>query len=526
MARKKSLVTPVICWLLRVSLSNLGPLSFLRLLYNKMFISLLLRFRGQKFSHSRCNSKRHFLSAILSCWLNAEGVFFIFSFLDRFLYGKSLRLDQPSHYPEFSSSRRLKLWNRITKNLKDQTQGQNWIKGWFGNCSYNDLRVDNLREFFAWGWFDQIDCQQLNQEELNEVESKTQAIQDMYGPLKEGFNSNIKTQRQSIDPWFDRTTSHPLIFYVGVGFIEYVAAPIVMRYLLGFRLHQKGRQRYWYHDGGNDDCSNGGSSSRSSGDGRGSNNPIVFFHGIGVGLAPYYNVMKSLLKLSRPLYVGEIPEATMSMSTSVPFYHSKPTSIKEFLSTWDKILPKDMKYSIVGHSYGTFISSWFLEHRKDRLINCCLVDPVSIMLHHADVCDQFLYGGISSFKAQRGGKTQKDLLMQYLVREEPGIVLTLMRNFWWYKNTTWLDDLSSCKSGVLLGTADEYIAVDKIVGGIEEFNSDIRVGNKNRNEQTKSDYNCWEQGAIWLKTYRGVPHGIFLFHKRMQNDMLKILNRQ
>ena len=87
----------------------------------------------------------------------------------------------------------------------------------------------------------------------------------------------------------------------------------------------------------------------------GNGHPILFFHGIGVGLAPYYHVMKRLMSLGRPVYAAEIPEATMSLGTSMPFNHTKPISISEILTTWDEILLHEKKYSIVGHSYGVFV---------------------------------------------------------------------------------------------------------------------------------------------------------------------------
>jgi len=180
--------------------------------------------------------------------------------------------------------------------------------------------------------------------------------------------------------------------------------------------------------------------------------------------------------------------------------------------------------------------AWFLEARRTRILNCCLIDPVSIMLHHADVCDRFLYGGISK-RAFKIGRSQKDLLMQWLVREETGIVLTLMRNFWWYKNTAWLEDLSPIKSTVLLGLADEYAAVNKIVNGINEFNERLEEsgGESGGGESESGGGESGDGGGkgkemknqqIILKTYRGVPHGLFLFHKRMQEDMLEALQRK
>ena len=101
--------------------------------------------------------------------------------------------------------------------------------------------------------------------------------------------------------------------------------------------------------------------------------------------------------------------------------------------------------------------------------------------------------------------------MNWIVRQEPGIVLTLMRNLWWYKNTAWLEDLGVAKSGVLLGLGDEYAAVDKIVEGIQEYNAQENIAEKEQ---------------ISLKTYKGIPHGLFLVYRRMQLDMLDVLNRE
>ena len=473
---------PPLCWSTRMFLQYVGPLSFLRTLY-QFFIA------SRRTTRTYRSSVRY---TLFSLWLNLESFFFCMSFADRYLYGRFYRTQRPSHWPNFPAKRRKELFNRIMRqNAKTAEDGQRWLVGWFGNCKYEDLRVENLREFLAWAWFDQKDCTNLNEAELSEVESTLSNIQKLTGVMRSGRNNDIITQRQSIDPWYNRTTAHPLLFYAGVSLVEHVASPIVMRNMLGFERRVECNVGYWYF----------------SGEGE----PILFFHGIGVGLAPYYQVMRTLMSTGRPLYVAEIPEATLSMSTSVPFYHATPISAREILQTWDQILPPDAyKFSVVGHSYGTVLAAWFLEHRRDRVLNCCMCDPVSIMLHHADVCDRFLYGGMSS-RARVRGRSQKDLLMQWIVREEPGIVLTLMRNFWWYKNTAWLEDLSPAKSGVLLGLADEYAAVAKIVAGIEEYNTDVAQV---------------EEEKIWLKTYRGIPHGLFLVHRRMQQDMLEVLQRR
>jgi pimeloyl-ACP methyl ester carboxylesterase len=499
-------IVPILLWTTRLSLTYTGPLSFLRLII--MLISTLTT----SSSSSQRRRRRSITQIIVSTWCNLEGLFFLFSFADRYINGSSYRKQRPSHCPNFPSKRREELFQRImNQNARTPEEGQAWLIGWFGgvgNCKYEDLRLENLREWLAWAWFDQQDCSQLTKLELLEVETTLIKIQELTGTMPPGRNSKIQVQRQSIDPWYPRTAAHPLLFYTIVGIIEHVAAPIVMRNILGFTRHVEGKIGYWYYPERN----------KVTGAFIDRNDvvnttlpPILFFHGIGVGLAPYYQVMKTLMSTNRPLYIMEIPEATLSIGTSLPFFHAAPIAVLEVLNTWDQILPPNQyKFSIVGHSYGTFVAAWFLEHRRDRILNCCMCDPVSIMLHHADVCDRFLYGGMSS-RAFNKGKSQKDLLMNWIVRQEPGIVLTLMRNLWWYKNTAWLEDLGVAKSGVLLGLGDEYAAVDKIVEGIQEYNA---------------QENITEKEQISLKTYKGIPHGLFLVYRRMQLDMLDVLSRE
>ena len=62
----------------------------------------------------------------------------------------------------------------------------------------------------------------------------------------------------------------------------------------------------------------------------------------------------------------------------------------------------------------------------------------------------------------------------------------------------------------MLGLDDEYAAVDKIVTGILEYND--------QEEIVKDE-------EIWLKTYKRIPHGLFLVYRKMQMDMLEVLKR-
>ena len=353
----RTILSPM-CWILRVGLTNLGPFSLLQSMYYLYSFFFQSHRSIAKTTTTTMTTKattntffkfQTLFQTLVRGWLHAEGMFFALSFADRYLNGRTIRRDRPTHWPEFPALRRKELFDRIMEqncrhNVKE---GQQWLVGWFGNCNYYDLQVDNVREFLAWAWFDQKDTSTLNSNELIEVETTLNEMQRLTGKMKNGKNINIHVQRQSIDPWYERTTAHPLLLYASVSLMEHVAAPFVMYYSLGFQRYQQGRVHYWHHPGNGGDLGDG-------------THPILFFHGIGVGLAPYYHVMKKLMSLGRPVYVAEIPEATMSLGTSMPFHHTTPISILEILTTWDEILLHEKKYSIVGHSYGECVEIIFI----------------------------------------------------------------------------------------------------------------------------------------------------------------------
>ena len=437
-------------------------------------------------------------------------------------------------------------------------KGRDWICGWFGGCDYSQLRHGDLQEFFAWAWFDVFSYAELGGAKRREVDGMIAKLESSLGKVAPGPASQaLKPQRQSMDPYWHNTTNHPLMFYAVFTIAVDVVAPWVLVRKLGFVRRTAGRIKYYYHPG-----RRRRSSAKSPVDRR----PVLFWHGIGIGLAPYYFWLRNVLTLGRPVIVPEIPEAVCTLGSSAPLFRhlksNRPVSVQETMESFDMMLARaceeareagekaeegvrgskgvmtpaeSPQVSLIGHSFGTFVCSWLIEHRAARLAHVCLVDPVSVMLHHADVCDKFLYGKTSRLKEGTSTSKQVDELLRYFVRQEPGIVMTLMRNFWWYKNTTWLEDLVRLGPGracVLLALNDEYCSIGNIITGVEEMNRDVLEEAARAAEKGEATANGGDatpaatemRHPVQLCQYPDTVHGQFLGHAEMQRQVLDTIS--
>jgi pimeloyl-ACP methyl ester carboxylesterase len=117
------------------------------------------------------------------------------------------------------------------------------------------------------------------------------------------------------------------------------------------------------------------------------------------------------------------------------------------------------KVNIVGHSFGTITAAWFIEHCPDYVSHLTLIDPVSLLLAHPDVAYNFLY---------RPPSTVLEWIIYYGASQEITIANCLRRNFWWYNNVLWLEDVPSCVGvHVSLAGADQVSRTSTIVEYIE-----------------------------------------------------------
>jgi pimeloyl-ACP methyl ester carboxylesterase len=164
--------------------------------------------------------------------------------------------------------------------------------------------------------------------------------------------------------------------------------------------------------------------------------PILFIHGIGVGLYPYTNFLRELSTRENKGCDGDVGIIALEiMPISSRITHSaleKDVMVREIHTIirhhgW-------AKFVLVSHSYGSIISTHLLKSplTAPAIGNVVLIDPVSFLLHLPDVAYNF---------TARQPVHANEHLLWYFGSKDIGVAHTLARRFFWSENIIWKEDL-------------------------------------------------------------------------------------
>lgn len=190
--------------------------------------------------------------------------------------------------------------------------------------------------------------------------------------------------------------------------------------------------------------------------------PVLFIHGIGIGLYPYVNFLAQLNgkdanppehRFAAPQGRGqvdgdvgiiaiEVMPISFRITSAMPTKEQMMDEILAILTHhgWEKVV-------LVSHSYGSVISTHLLQHElaSKKLGPIVLVDPVSILLHLPDVAYNF-----TSRKPKRANEHQ----LYYFASMDMGVAHTLARNFFWNECILWKQDVMNKDVTVVASGAD------------------------------------------------------------------------
>ena len=176
---------------------------------------------------------------------------------------------------------------------------------------------------------------------------------------------------------------------------------------------------------------------------------MLLFVGITTGWGVYYGLIHAMSS-NRAIFLIDF-EAIKIFSLCFDFVTPEEysTCVREILDHHHI-----KKVNIIGHSFGTITAAWFISHCADYVAHLTLVDPVSLLLAHPDVAFNFLYRPPSNFI---------EWVIYYGASQEITIANCLRRNFWWYNNVLWLEDIpSSIGVHVSLAGADQISSTKTI----------------------------------------------------------------
>ncbi|UNI16736.1 hypothetical protein JDV02_003146 [Purpureocillium takamizusanense] len=390
------------------------------------------------------------LPRVLQLWLALEAAFYLAVYLPRKAYlQKAARHPLPPCREE-----RKELFERCHSNIPDPVQ---YLRKWFRGAPVADIKRENVKDFFRWAFFNTGEREPAYDEELEEYVGE---MEKLLGRKLEPGRGNAKCLRLTLDKvemlhrslaWYlcvfvvDTAASMHLwrqsFKFYRPSFLQCLAV-FPLRPLTLFSSHSSSGQclTYWHRPHT--------SKTRL---------PILFIHGIGIGLYPYINFLADLNadddEDAPDGEVGIIAIEIMSISSRITTEAmTKEAMSKEIQHVleghgWQRVV-------LVSHSYGSVVATHLLRSPQiaQKIGPVLFVDPVSFLLHLPDVAYNFIC---------RKPSQANEYLLSYFGSKDMGVSHTLFRRFFWADNILWKEDIRGRRVTVALAGRD--IVVDTSV---------------------------------------------------------------
>mmetsp|Transcript_2633 Transcript_2633/g.3950 ORF Transcript_2633/g.3950 Transcript_2633/m.3950 type:complete len:458 (+) Transcript_2633:101-1474(+) len=336
-------------------------------------------------------------------WLFAEFCFYI---IMKYAVNNSLQaLKTPPKYDNCPVSIVMRILDTL-EELESYTL-EKFLSGWFCGASINKIRQNNIRGFVSWVMYASF-WRDLTTEQAEKVDSIIDVISKRLNVVFEpGTNPYVKHVHMTLEPL--HYLHRPLLLYVIIG-IKDVFADISLQ-ALGFQKLRYKTVSYWFRPPPT----------------REELAPSVFFHGISTGWGSHMLLMKHLCS-NRAIFLFDLDAVKIhSLCFEMPTPEYYCDVVKRVLDRHSS-----GKVNIIGHSFGTITAGWFVRTHPGYVAHLTLIDPVSLLLSHPEVAFNFLY---------RKPSTLMEWVIYLGAATEITIANTLRRNFWWYKNELWLEDV-------------------------------------------------------------------------------------
>jgi hypothetical protein len=188
--------------------------------------------------------------------------------------------------------------------------------------------------------------------------------------------------------------------------------------------------------------------------------PILFIHGIGIGLYTHIDFLADLKSAAGIEDSGVNDQVGIIALEILPISFrithpamSKATMCAEIAAIlehhgWDKVV-------LVAHSFGTVIATHLLKtpSTAPRIGPVILIDPVCFLLQLPDVAYNF---------TRRKPKRANEHQLYYFASTDICVSHTLAKHFFWTENILWKEDLGGRNVTVCLGGRDLIVDTESV----------------------------------------------------------------
>ncbi|KAF9413751.1 hypothetical protein BGZ94_000636 [Podila epigama] len=401
--------------------------------FKRLFVDTFLVF---VFSHQTLA----WIILLVHAWMAAELVSYLHFWRK---LSQAQTIDRVTKGPR-SREERLELFQRCLETIEPGPGAEHWVKTWFDTgrasapANFSEIGRSNMMQWLAWSFW------AATLEEVMETEqgkADLHRMVEMFEATKhvkfaKGFNSEVQCIRLAFDPVI---ASHRPLIYYALLYLANILTSIVF-YMLGFTRYQGTNvlqpltvneledtiaQEEKKQD--TSDCLNPAPATDLSYWYRTPANPknkvpLVFVHGIGIGLAQYIHFVVALSTISRPIFLIEVPYV------SNKFFKTECMSPNETYHALERVLKAHnyTKATFMGHSLGTMLCSAVCKASpatdpKSIVAGLILADPICFLTHHS-IARNFAY---------RIPSTASELVMDLFAAREIGTSWYIMRRFNW-----------------------------------------------------------------------------------------------
>ncbi|KAJ6606169.1 hypothetical protein DFH09DRAFT_1017115 [Mycena vulgaris] len=458
------------------------------------------------------------LAAVAACEASFYAIFFI--------RGRRFNQAVPPIPPRLSRSGRRDLFDKCASQITSD-----YPSGWFQPPN-SELKRDNVYEWILWAMFASTP-EQASPEWEEEIDEYISIVEKSLGrKLEPGRNPDVKSLRLSFDPIY--MLHRPLIWYMIVALVDTLTSVFLLS--LGFK-HYSPRPYfrafpprpllavfskpaatphfpYWY---------------RPPRAGVQSKNPILFLHGIGIGLHPYVPLFREILRAdpTQSLLLVEFLPISFRITSPMPPRWTTLAAINTILE--DLHIPQVV---LAAHSYGTFLAAHILSPPPDaeatgdpalvlnrKVTSLVLVDPIPFLLHLPTVAYNFLYRA-------PGARRANEWQLWYFASRDADVARVLGRCFFWEEGCLWRADLRRFSAGgrrvaVVLGGGDQIVPSAAVraylTGDEEEVGEWTRVG-----AGAERWVNC--TGALEVLWFPRLDHAMVFETKERRKLLMRALD--
>ncbi|TKA61840.1 hypothetical protein B0A55_11228, partial [Friedmanniomyces simplex] len=326
--------------------------------------------------------------SILNIWCAAETAFFLF-----FLWYRTHLQGEALHPPLRSREERRTLFEKVKSEIRDP---ERFLSGWFRGAKVEEIGKEEMKGWLDWAFWDG----RVGPDDEAEMEALVKEVEGLVGkPFPDG-KGTAKGLRLTLDPiemewrsllWYGclmivDTITHARMLRYGMQYHGTFATtwrvfpPRPLAAVTSTKQSEAESLSYWIRPHT--------SKTRL---------PVLFIHGIGVGVYPYVEFFHELDTALNNTGVNDddgqvgilVLEILQTSSRLTPAILTSTEFLKQITAVLDA--NKYTRFTLVSHSYGSVLSTHMLTSSPlaSRIASTMLIDPVTILLHMPDVAYNF-----------------------------------------------------------------------------------------------------------------------------------------